>query len=139
MRIDRFDAVVFSFLRHDDHVFVQQFSSLAAAEHAVHRIMAFLPYPVFQREISSVMDKPEIVAVKMLPAPVQSREFAIQRILLTDIVSGIIPGKAVVFFSLRSDKHRQIHRISRYITFLMACDHDFNIHIIQLHPALIPR
>lgn len=59
-------------------------------------------------EVAAIMDKADVIRRQVLPSPVQSRQFAVMRILGTDIVAGIISNKADILFSLFADMYRQI-------------------------------
>lgn len=78
------------------------------------------------------MDKPRIIRLEVLPRPVQGRQFAVMRILGTDVVASIIPREADAFFAITANVNRQVDIILRHPIRLMRRDHDFYIQAIHL-------
>lgn len=104
----RFDIIA-ALVGHDDRRGSQQFLPVCLGEDC--RPLALYRARFFIGKVAAIMDKADVICRQVLPSPVQGRQFAVMRILGTDIVTGIISNKADILFPLFADMYRQIRII----------------------------
>lgn len=125
----RFD-VVFPLVRHDDGMLSQELLPFFFSQDLV--FLGFDVVDFFARKIAAVMDKPQIIGIKVLPGPVQARQFTEMRISGADVVPCIVRYITDRILPFGTDMNGNIHRIRRHPVFFMGGDDDFDRHSFDL-------
>ena len=128
MRIVGVDClyIVVPFLRHQDAVPLQHGLCFRECQYGIQE--SVLCVLRSEGEIPAVVHQSQIIALNVLPAPVQTGQFAVSDIAGTDVVAFIIPLESIVRLPGRTDKNRQVQRVIRYRTGFMRSDQDNVLH-----------
>lgn len=79
-------------------------------------------------EIPAVVYQADILGRKVLPCPVQTGQFAEERIFFGDIFTGIVPAQADGFFAGGADLQGDIQGIGGYGARPVCGNDHFDIH-----------
>ena len=92
VRIQGLDHIALR-LGNKDLILAQHRFKFLAGQDRIEQILPFIS----SAKIASVMNKPDIIAVQMLPCPVNTRKFTVSRILDGDIISLITVNIYIIY------------------------------------------
>ena len=126
MGIKSLDKVVLG-LGDEDLILAEHGLELLAGEYGIKHVLASFP----AAKIASVMNKAYIIAVQILPRPIDPGEFAVSGVLDRDVVSHIvllipeIKGISLsVLLALSAHMDRKIKRVTGHSVFFMCSYYD---------------